>query len=59
MGFNEKVHAYIAAKYYVYLKERFGSRGLEAFRHATIYYAEPARTPDGTAGHPGRAAADL
>lgn len=40
MGFNEKVHAYIAAKYYVYLKERFGSRGLEAFRHATIYYAE-------------------
>lgn len=40
MGFNEKVHAYIAAKYYVYLKERFGGRGLEAFRHATRYYGE-------------------
>ena len=40
MGFNEKVHAYIAAKYYVYLKETFGERGLEAFRHATRHYAE-------------------
>lgn len=39
MGFNEKVHAYIAAKYYVYLKETFGER-LEAFRHATRHYAE-------------------
>ncbi|MBP5304973.1 MAG: L-2-amino-thiazoline-4-carboxylic acid hydrolase [Lachnospiraceae bacterium] len=40
MGFNEKVHAYIAAKYYVYLKESFGNRGVEAFKYATRYYAE-------------------
>lgn len=39
MGFNEKVHAYIAAKYYVYLTERFGERGKAAFLHATQYYA--------------------
>lgn len=40
MGFNEKVHAYIAAKYYCYLKEAFGDRGVRAFIHATQYYAE-------------------
>lgn len=40
MGFNEKVHAYIAAKYYVRLTERFGERGKAAFLHATRYYAE-------------------
>lgn len=39
MGFNEKVHAYIAAKYYVYLTENFGERGRQAFIHATQYYA--------------------
>ena len=39
MGFNEKVHAYIAAKYYVYLTESFGRRGELAFLHATQYYA--------------------
>ena len=39
MGFTEKVHAYIAAKYYVYLTERFGERGKAAFLHATQYYA--------------------
>ena len=39
MGFNEKVHAYIAAKYYVYLTENFGERGKSAFLHATQYYA--------------------
>lgn len=39
MGFNEKVHAYIAAKYYVYLTEAFGDRGGEAFVHATRNYA--------------------
>ena len=39
MGFNEKVHAYIAAKYYVYLTESFGERGERAFLHATQYYA--------------------
>lgn len=39
MGFNEKVHAYIAAKYYVYLTESFGERGRKAFLHATQYYA--------------------
>ena len=39
MGFNEKVHAYIAAKYYVYLTEEFGERGRQAFIHGTQYYA--------------------
>lgn len=39
MGFNEKVHAYIAAKYYLYLTEKFGERGERAFLHATQYYA--------------------
>lgn len=39
MGFNEKVHAYIAAKYYVYLTENFQERGRRAFLHATQYYA--------------------
>ena len=39
MGFNEKVHAYIAAKYYVHLTETFGERGKMAFIHATQYYA--------------------
>ena len=38
--FNERVHAYIAAKYYVYLTESFGERGRQAFLHATRYYAE-------------------
>lgn len=40
MGFNEKVHAYIAAKYYSHLLEKFGERGKMAFIHATQYYAE-------------------
>ena len=40
MGFNEKVHAYIAAKFYVHLTEHFGERGKKAFTHATQYYAE-------------------
>lgn len=39
MGFNEKVHAYIAAKYYVHLISAFGERGRQAFIHATQYYA--------------------
>ncbi len=39
MGFNEKTHAYIAAKYYVYLKEAFGERGVQAFIHGTQHYA--------------------
>ena len=39
MGFNERVHAYIAAKYYVHLTETFGERGRLAFIHATQYYA--------------------
>lgn len=39
MGFNEKVHAYIAAKYYVHLTEAFGERGKRAFIHGTQYYA--------------------
>ena len=40
MGLNEKVHAYIAAKYYVHLKEEYGDKGVTAFRFATKYYAE-------------------
>ena len=40
MGFNEKVHAFIAAKYYVHLTEAFGERGKKAFVHATQYYAQ-------------------
>ncbi len=38
MGFNERVHAYIAAKYYIHLTETFGERGRQAFIHATQYY---------------------
>ena len=40
MGFTELSHAFIAAKYYVYLKEIFGDRGEAAFLHATRYYGE-------------------
>ena len=40
MSFNEKVHAYIAAKYYQYLLEHFEERGKMAFIHGTQYYAE-------------------
>ena len=40
MGFNEMMHAYIAAKYYVCLNESFGERGKAAFLHATRHYAE-------------------
>ena len=39
MGFNERVHAYIAAKFYKYLTENFAVRGERAFLHATQYYA--------------------
>lgn len=40
MAFTEKVHAFIAAKFYVHLTEAFGERGKSAFLHATRYYAE-------------------
>ena len=40
MGFNEKVHAYIAAKYHCHLLSAFGDRGRMAFIHGTQYYAE-------------------
>ena len=40
MGFNEMVHAYIAAKFYVHLTDGFSERGKAAFLHATRYYAE-------------------
>lgn len=40
MEFNEMIHAYIAAKYCVYLEERFGERGKEAFLHRTRHYAQ-------------------
>ena len=39
MGFSEKSHAYIAARYYRLLVDRFGSRGERAFLHGTQYYA--------------------
>lgn len=39
MAFTEKVHAYIAAKFYVYLNQEFGERGDAAFLHGTQYYA--------------------
>lgn len=39
MGFNEKSHAYIAARYYRLLTDRFGERGERTFIHATQYYA--------------------
>ena len=39
MGFNEKVHASLAAWYYQALTEAFGVRGKQAFVHATRYYA--------------------
>ncbi|MBR6238093.1 MAG: L-2-amino-thiazoline-4-carboxylic acid hydrolase [Lachnospiraceae bacterium] len=39
MGFNERIHAFIAGRYYVRLTEAFGRRGELAFLHATQYYA--------------------
>lgn len=40
MGFNEKVHAFIAAKYYEHLTAAFEERGRRAFIHGTQYYAQ-------------------
>ena len=40
MGFNEKLHAYIAARFYVRLTHTFGEKGKAAFIYATQYYAE-------------------
>ena len=37
--FNEKSHAFIAAKYYEYLLDKFDERGRRAFVHATQYYS--------------------
>ena len=34
MGFNEGVHAYIIARYYVRMQEAFGTRAEPAFIHA-------------------------
>ena len=39
MGFNEKVHAFIAAKFYVHLTEQFGERG------RLLSSTEPSITP--------------
>jgi hypothetical protein len=39
MIFTEKSHAFIAAKFYVYLSGAFGERGVRTFIHATQYYA--------------------
>ena len=57
MGFTELSHAFIAAKYYVYLKEIFSDRGEAAFLHAIL--RRTAWTSDGTAGDPGRKTSDL
>jgi len=57
MGFTELSHAFIAAKYYVYLKEIFGDRGEAAFCHPIL--RRTAWTSDGTAGDPGRKTSDL
>lgn len=38
--FNEMTHAYIAAKFYVHLTERFGARGEKAFIQGTQRHAE-------------------
>lgn len=38
--FNEKSHAFIAARFYKYLVEKFENSGKQAFIHATRYYAE-------------------
>ena len=40
MGFNEKLHAYIAARFYVRLTHTYGEKGKAAFIHATQFYAE-------------------
>ena len=40
MGFNEKMHAFIAARFYVRLTEVFGERGRLAFIQGTQSYAE-------------------
>jgi len=40
MGFNEKLHAYIAARFYVRLTHTYGQQGEAAFIHATQFYAE-------------------
>lgn len=37
-GFNEMSHAYIAARFYQLLVEKFGDRGVKAFNHGTQYY---------------------
>lgn len=38
--FNEMTHAYIAAKFYVHLTEKFGDRGEKAFIQGTQRHAE-------------------
>jgi len=40
MGFNEKIHAFIATRYYVRLTEQLGERGRLAFVQGTQTYAE-------------------
>lgn len=37
--FNERMQAFLVLKYYEYLKEKFDDRGVQAFIHATRYYA--------------------
>ena len=58
MGFTELSHAFIAAKYYVYLKEIFSDRGEAAYASYPIL-RRTAWTSDGTAGDPGRKTSDL
>lgn len=58
MRFNEKVHAFLAARYYVRLTERFASRGEAAFVHAVQYYAGQRGRAHGAAGDSRWAAVD-
>ena len=39
MPFNEKVHAFLAARFYVRLTQAYDERGKAAFIHAVQYYA--------------------
>jgi hypothetical protein len=47
MGFNEKSHAFLAARYYQRLTETFGERGERTFIHATQVLCRAAGPPHG------------
>ena len=57
-GFNEMTHAFIAAKYYVYLTEVFGERGKRPLSMQLNTMLKPGEE-NGPKGHPGRPGTDL